>query len=252
MSALTAYHWVYRESVKPWLVADLLILNRQMPRSLANCYEILVRHLDLIAEAYGRAARASGSRATCWRSTLARRIEAIFEQGCTSSSKSSSREQPTRIRDRRPVPHLKSHARPHRTHETVYDYERPVGGLIQILRLTPRDHDGQHVRSWRIEPSVDGRLKRGEDTFGNIVHIFSADGSVEELTIRVTGEVETNETHGVVRGAVERVPDIFYLRESSLARCRCGDPRLYGTPWETSAQIGSPASTGWSRPCIAR
>jgi uncharacterized alpha-E superfamily protein len=54
VSALTAYHWVYRESIKPLLVADLLILNRQMPRSLANCYEILVRHLDLIADAYGR------------------------------------------------------------------------------------------------------------------------------------------------------------------------------------------------------
>src|SRR5688500_19583737 len=54
VSALTAYHWVYRQSVKPWLVADLLILNRQMPRSLANCYELLVRHLDLVADAYGR------------------------------------------------------------------------------------------------------------------------------------------------------------------------------------------------------
>ena len=32
VSALTAYHWVYRESLKPWLVADLLILNGQMPR----------------------------------------------------------------------------------------------------------------------------------------------------------------------------------------------------------------------------
>ena len=37
------------ESVRPWHVADLLILNRQMPRSLACCYESLVRHLDLIA-----------------------------------------------------------------------------------------------------------------------------------------------------------------------------------------------------------
>ena len=54
VSALTAYHWVYRRSVKPWLVADLLILNREMPRSLANCYEMLVRHLDLVADAYGR------------------------------------------------------------------------------------------------------------------------------------------------------------------------------------------------------
>ena len=27
VSALTAYHWVYRENVKPWLVADLLMLQ---------------------------------------------------------------------------------------------------------------------------------------------------------------------------------------------------------------------------------
>src|SRR6201996_6782876 len=54
VSALTAYHWVYRENVKPMLVADLLILNDQMPRSLASCYDNLVRFLDAIAHAYGR------------------------------------------------------------------------------------------------------------------------------------------------------------------------------------------------------
>ena len=54
VSAFNAYHWVYRESIKPMLVADLLILNRQMPRSLANCYGVLVEHLDLIADSYGR------------------------------------------------------------------------------------------------------------------------------------------------------------------------------------------------------
>src|SRR6201746_1246986 len=35
VSALTAYHWVYRETLKPWLIADLLILNDSLPRSLA-------------------------------------------------------------------------------------------------------------------------------------------------------------------------------------------------------------------------
>lgn len=54
VSAFNAYHWVYRESIKPMLVADLLILNRQMPRSFLNCYGQLVEHLDLIADAYGR------------------------------------------------------------------------------------------------------------------------------------------------------------------------------------------------------
>ena len=54
VSALTSYRWVYRESLKPWLVADLLILNDQMPRSLASCYQNLVQNLDYIARAYGR------------------------------------------------------------------------------------------------------------------------------------------------------------------------------------------------------
>ena len=54
VSALTAYHWVYRDSVKPWLVADLLILNPQMPRSLASCYKTIANHLDLLADAYGK------------------------------------------------------------------------------------------------------------------------------------------------------------------------------------------------------
>ena len=54
VSALTSYHWVYRENVKPWLVADLLILKDEMPRSLSSCYENLVRYLDAIAVAYGR------------------------------------------------------------------------------------------------------------------------------------------------------------------------------------------------------
>lgn len=54
VSAMTAYRWVYRDSVKPWLVADLLILNRQIPRSLASCYEEILRQLDLLASVSGK------------------------------------------------------------------------------------------------------------------------------------------------------------------------------------------------------
>jgi uncharacterized alpha-E superfamily protein len=53
VSAMTSYHWVYRESLKPWLVADLLILNAQMPRSLAACYGNVGLYLDNLARAYG-------------------------------------------------------------------------------------------------------------------------------------------------------------------------------------------------------
>ena len=54
VSAQTSYHWVYRQALKPWLVADLMILNPQMPRSLAACYENITRNLDQIAHGYGR------------------------------------------------------------------------------------------------------------------------------------------------------------------------------------------------------
>mgnify|MGYP002652554591 FL=1 len=54
VSALTAYRWVYRESVKPWLVADLMIFNRAMPRSLIACLEDAVWLLDQLAAKRGR------------------------------------------------------------------------------------------------------------------------------------------------------------------------------------------------------
>jgi uncharacterized alpha-E superfamily protein len=54
VSSLTAYRWVYHESLKPWLIADLLVLREQMPRSLASCYENLTAFLDELSLAYGR------------------------------------------------------------------------------------------------------------------------------------------------------------------------------------------------------
>ncbi len=61
VSALRAYHWVYHDRLQPWHVAELLILRREMPRSLISCYDQITRYLDLIAEAYG------GKRGECHR-----------------------------------------------------------------------------------------------------------------------------------------------------------------------------------------
>jgi uncharacterized alpha-E superfamily protein len=81
VSALTAYHWVYRESLKPWLIADLLILNDQMPRSLASCYDNIVRNLDSLADDYGRQGPAQRS-ARAIRTRLENsRMEEIFQHG---------------------------------------------------------------------------------------------------------------------------------------------------------------------------
>jgi len=54
VSAPRAYHWVYQDRLKPWLIAELLILRPEMPRSLLSCYEEIARHLDLLAQNHGR------------------------------------------------------------------------------------------------------------------------------------------------------------------------------------------------------
>jgi uncharacterized alpha-E superfamily protein len=81
VSALTSYHWVYRESLKPWLIADLLILNQQMPRSLAACYHSIVANLDEIAGAYNRAGPAQRTARAINRQLGATKIEQVFQDG---------------------------------------------------------------------------------------------------------------------------------------------------------------------------
>ena len=81
VSALTAYHWVYRDSLKPWLVADLLILKDELPRSLASCYDNIVRNLDQIAGAYGRQGPAQRQARGIRTRLQNARMDGIFQSG---------------------------------------------------------------------------------------------------------------------------------------------------------------------------
>ncbi|MDE3177079.1 MAG: alpha-E domain-containing protein [Pseudomonadota bacterium] len=81
VSANTAYHWVYRDRVKPWLVADLLILKAAMPRSLIYCYELLDRALHELARGDGVSGAAQRqARVTLGKLERARMTE-IFQAG---------------------------------------------------------------------------------------------------------------------------------------------------------------------------
>jgi uncharacterized alpha-E superfamily protein len=81
VNALTSFHWVYRKSIQPWLVADFLILRPEQPRSLISCTTALNGYLDEIAEAYGRQGPAQHiARATVGK--LANTdVETIFKTG---------------------------------------------------------------------------------------------------------------------------------------------------------------------------
>lgn len=45
VSAHRSYRWVYRDSFRPWHIADFLVLNRHMPRSLRSSYIEIVAAL---------------------------------------------------------------------------------------------------------------------------------------------------------------------------------------------------------------
>ncbi len=64
--------------------------------------------------------------------------------------------------------------------------------------------------------SADCRLQQHEDAFGNLTHTFTADGPLSELGVSVDGEVETQDTQGLMRGTVERFPPQLFLRETRL------------------------------------
>ena len=101
------------------------------------------------------------------------------------------------------------------SHSTTYQYEQPATGVIQVLRMTPGNHDGQYVANWQVDVSADARLDMRHDAFGNITHVFNADG-VSDLTVHVAGQVETQDTGGMLRGTVERFPPSLFLRTTPL------------------------------------
>ena len=103
-------------------------------------------------------------------------------------------------------------------HDTSYRYATPARSVIQLLRMRPRNHEGQYIVAWHINVSGDRKLDQQEDAFGNITHSFTADGPLDELVVHAEGQAEIENTHGVVRGAIERFPPNLFLRETPLTQ----------------------------------
>ncbi len=53
VSAHRSYRWVYDAEYKPTNIADYLILNVRMPRSLTFCYRFIAEHLKFLGDDYG-------------------------------------------------------------------------------------------------------------------------------------------------------------------------------------------------------
>jgi len=101
-------------------------------------------------------------------------------------------------------------------HQTAYRYSKPIVYAIQTLRLSPRSYEGLHVIQWRVRGEARYELPSFIDGYGNLVHCHTVNRMHDSATVTVEGEVETDPTDGVVRGAAETFPPLFYLRPTRL------------------------------------
>ena len=73
-------------------------------------------------------------------------------------------------------------------HRTSYRYAETLLRSIQLIHLTPRENERQHVISWSLELPSKGVVS--EDCFGNITHYFTLEGRFSELEVVARGVVE--------------------------------------------------------------
>jgi transglutaminase-like putative cysteine protease len=99
-------------------------------------------------------------------------------------------------------------------HKTRYEFTRPVGGIIQSLRLTPAKCDSQKLLDWEIDVpgAVLGTMFR--DGAGDYIQTVSVRAPTNHIEVTVRGTVETTDTAGILRGHRERVPPLAYLRNT--------------------------------------
>ena len=101
-------------------------------------------------------------------------------------------------------------------HRTRYHFSEPQNRVVQLARMTPLDHANQTVIRWQISVDRDVRLREARDGYGNATTMLYVDGPLEALEIAVHGEVLTGPGDGLVSGAVETLPPLFFLRSTQL------------------------------------
>ena len=81
VSAHRSYSWVYDGDYSSANIADYLILNDRMPRSLAYSYDKIVSNLRYLAKAYGEQHAAHETAASTLAALRSRSINDIMDQG---------------------------------------------------------------------------------------------------------------------------------------------------------------------------
>jgi uncharacterized alpha-E superfamily protein len=81
VSALSAYRWLNAGEINPVFIADFLISDRRLPRSLAFCYKQIVENLDYLSEGYDLELPCHEQAAVLYQRLRNTPIDDIFDMG---------------------------------------------------------------------------------------------------------------------------------------------------------------------------
>lgn len=104
------------------------------------------------------------------------------------------------------------------SHLTTYSYDRPVRAAVQSLRLTPSRFDGQRTIRWSLEVVGGTRGGTFRDGAGDWIEGWSVRGPADKISVRVEGQVETQDIAGILRGHRENIPPTAYLRDTAATQ----------------------------------
>lgn len=111
-------------------------------------------------------------------------------------------------------------------HTSTYHFEEPPSYGLQQLRLTPKSRPGQDVLDWAMEIEGGQIETQFTDQHSNEVTLISLDPQVTNIRVHCTGEVETEDHHGVVGKQRGFVPLWLFKRSTDLTRSTANVRRL--------------------------
>jgi transglutaminase-like putative cysteine protease len=101
-------------------------------------------------------------------------------------------------------------------HATTYSYDPPAERCALRLRLYPPSFDSQKVAKWSVTVNDQPMAALLTAANGDKEAIWTCTGSGAEIAIVAEGEIETNDSAGVVRGLKDAVRPQVYLRTTPL------------------------------------
>jgi transglutaminase-like putative cysteine protease len=106
------------------------------------------------------------------------------------------------------------------THTTKYSYDAPVSYGLQQVRLTPVSTKHQTVTDWKVTITGGAPEASFEDQYQNQTLLVQADKGTTEVSVTVSGDVETHTSDGIF-GKVYGTAPLWHFAQST-ARTAAG------------------------------